>query len=116
MDIHDPVVRELACCPFCGCKNLQATVMTIISCKRNQPVFTDGIDCINNDNEGDEPFTGNTLGEMISSAFGEISSANYYLTSFNCSDCGKKWFNCSEIGDYKWVKGENGLYSFVKNV
>ena len=107
------IARIFACCPFCGCNNVQATVSTIIRCERSQPVYTDGIDCINNDNEGDIDPTGNTLHELLSSAFGEITDASYYLTNFNCSSCGKRW--SADWGDFKWVKGENGLYSFVKN-
>lgn len=108
----ETLTRKNACCPFCGSNNIWATIQTIISCSRKQPVYSDGIDCIDNDNEGDEPISGNTLGEMISSQFGEITSANYYLTMFNCDGCGKKWGR--DYGEYEWKKGESGLYSFVK--
>lgn len=107
------ITRKFACCPFCGCNNVQATVSTIIRCERSQPVYTDGIDCINNDNEVDDEPTGNTLRELLSSMFGEVTDASYYLTQFNCSSCSKTW--SAQMGDYKWEKGENGLYSFVKN-
>lgn len=58
----ETLTRKNACCPFCGSNNIWATIQTIISCSRKQPVYSDGIDCIDNDNEGDEPISGNTLG------------------------------------------------------
>lgn len=103
------LAHENACCPFCGCKDIWVTVETIISCIQQKcPVYTDGVDY-----SDDKPLVGNTLGEMISSQFGEVKSCNRYLLMFNCDGCGKKWD--AEFGEYKWVKIDNGLYSFVKN-
>lgn len=96
------LTHEKACCPFCGSKDIWATVLTTITCSKKQLAYIDGID----DDEGNTNWGAKTLREIIESTFGEITSCVCYITRFNCNNCGKKW--SAEFGEYRWVKGDTG--------
>jgi len=86
-------------CPVCGAENVYATILTIVTFKKDCPIFINGIDL---DYDSDE-----TVGSIIGDfACDPILKQN----SYKCYSCGEHWIS----GNYRLEKNENGEYYFEK--
>ena len=95
------ISHEPAECPYCKSQTVQVKITTTLSFQKICPVYKDGIAGVNTDEVGD------SFGEM----FGEPLNYPTRGLAFTCLSCKRFWLPC----DYQWVKGDNGIYSFVKN-
>lgn len=86
-------------CPFCNAENVYATILTIITYKKDCPIYINGIDL---DYDSDET-VGSIIGDL---ACDPILKQN----SYKCYSCGERWIS----GNYKLEKNENDEYYFEK--
>lgn len=103
------IVKEFICCPFCGCNNVQAHILTIITCEDKLPVYTSGIDYDKNNNRKPTDYS---IAGRLTAQFGDVTEAMSYPTKYECVGCHKIWD--AQYGKFDLVKGNDGLYSFVK--
>lgn len=85
-------------CPFCGSPTVLASVATEYIFESDHTVYTTGVD-----------MNGDSFGEM----FGVPTHEPIFrILKFRCTSCDKMWYSSS----YKLVKGENGVFSFEKQL
>lgn len=86
-------------CPYCNAENVWTTIMTIVTFKKECPIFINGIDI----EYGGDTTVGSLVGEYACEPI--LRQGGY-----KCHSCGEHWIS----GNYKLEKDANGEYYFEK--